>query len=301
MADRTCSDADCELPVRARGMCVNHYQRWRVHTIDDAELCESFVRECLFCGKGIRVIPALADRKKFCSRKCHGSWQARNISRPTGIERALAEALARAGIRYKMHEPVESFVVDFLLADGCTIVEADGSYWHSLPHNIERDQRKDRVLTERGFTVVRFTEGDINSDPDACVRRLSVKRGAPFLPLLPGRRVCSIGGCERPHASRGWCSAHYQQWCKHGDPTYRVPEKPIRLCSVEGCGRKHVARGFCISHWNIDKTDRVGRKRFSVGPAQPGETPCSDERCDRAAKNAGMCGAHYQRWYKAQR
>ena len=31
MADRTCSFADCSRPIRARGWCVTHYERWRQH------------------------------------------------------------------------------------------------------------------------------------------------------------------------------------------------------------------------------------------------------------------------------
>lgn len=32
------------------------------------------------------------------------------------------------------------------------------------------------------------------------------------------RPTCSIEGCNGPHAARGFCSRHYQRWCKHGDP-----------------------------------------------------------------------------------
>lgn len=32
------------------------------------------------------------------------------------------------------------------------------------------------------------------------------------------RRICSIDGCSRPHFGRGWCSAHWKRWVRHGDP-----------------------------------------------------------------------------------
>ena|ERR1700694_1946906 len=30
--------------------------------------------------------------------------------------------------------------------------------------------------------------------------------------------VCSIPTCSRPAKKRGWCSAHYERWRRHGDP-----------------------------------------------------------------------------------
>ena len=34
--------------------------------------------------------------------------------------------------------------------------------------------------------------------------------------------VCSIDGCVAPAYIRGWCSKHYGQWYKYGDPSHRV-------------------------------------------------------------------------------
>lgn len=33
-------------------------------------------------------------------------------------------------------------------------------------------------------------------------------------------RGCSIAGCLRPVAKRGWCGTHYQRWRRHGDPLH---------------------------------------------------------------------------------
>ena len=39
---------------------------------------------------------------------------------------------------------------------------------------------------------------------------------------------CSIAGCERPHESKGLCSAHYQRLRSHGDPLKVIPNKNRR-------------------------------------------------------------------------
>lgn len=31
--------------------------------------------------------------------------------------------------------------------------------------------------------------------------------------------TCSIDGCSKTPKSRGWCTAHYNRWRRHGDPT----------------------------------------------------------------------------------
>ena len=47
-------------------------------------------------------------------------------------------------------------------------------------------------------------------------------------------RVCSIEGCGRPFLARTWCSRHYTQWQKHGDPLARVlAERGAPLAWIE--------------------------------------------------------------------
>lgn len=36
------------------------------------------------------------------------------------------------------------------------------------------------------------------------------------------RQACQIDECAKPVAHRGWCSAHYKAWLRHGDPLVRL-------------------------------------------------------------------------------
>lgn len=38
-------------------------------------------------------------------------------------------------------------------------------------------------------------------------------------------RECSIEGCEKPVDAKGWCSAHWARWKRHGDPLGGQPPR----------------------------------------------------------------------------
>ena len=63
--------------------------------------------------------------------------------------------------------------------------------------------------------------------------------------------TCSITGCNRPTATRGWCAAHYTRWRRHGDVGgVEVATKGVRReCAVEGCGRAATSRKMCGKHY----------------------------------------------------
>lgn len=60
-------------------------------------------------------------------------------------------------------------------------------------------------------------------------------------------KVCSVGGCGKPHRAHGLCDKH----CSARQRRLRgVPERGLQpLCRVEGCGRKFSAKGLCKRHY----------------------------------------------------
>lgn len=46
--------------------------------------------------------------------------------------------------------------------------------------------------------------------------------------------------------TRGWCSAHYQRWLRHGDPLKTLHRIG---CDFPDCDRPHAAHGFCHQHY----------------------------------------------------
>lgn len=81
-----------------------------------------------------------------------------------------------------------------------------------------------------------------------------------------GTRTCSIDDCGKPMLARGWCSAHWTRWKRHGDPMAGGPSRKPALeqCTQEACENPTHARGLCAKHWRDDKsaTDPQWREEF---------------------------------------
>ena len=139
------------------------------------------------------------------------------------------------------------------------------------------------------------------------------------------KRTCSIEGCGKEHAARGWCVMHWKRWKTHG--TTADPVHIKRPCSVDDCGRYAEKRGWCGMHyqrWTAHGTTDAPNIKCKFGHEFTDETtywnngkrycrPCrvaSDERrrrsgppcgltgCGGRGLNRGLCGTHYQRWLK---
>lgn len=61
------------------------------------------------------------------------------------------------GYQFRRQRPVLFFIADFLCLPLKLVIEVDG-ITHQWEETIRRDKRKDQVLQEAGFTVLRFTD-----------------------------------------------------------------------------------------------------------------------------------------------
>lgn len=73
-----------------------------------------------------------------------------------------------------------------------------------------------------------------------------------------------------------------------------------RICSVEGCDRPFAARGFCHKHYHryrrelpLDATtEQIKRRKVFAS--------CKAEGCDKIVQARGWCKLHYRQWWLPQ-
>ena len=62
-----------------------------------------------------------------------------------------------------------------------------------------------------------------------------VKKAPKPRPRRVGVEPCQIDGCEKVISARGWCTAHWTRWKRHGSPTARLRGEVVdgkRVCST---------------------------------------------------------------------
>lgn len=79
----------------------------------------------------------------------------------TSIERIVRLRLEESALHFTTQAQIGPWVVDFLIDDRL-IIEADGSYWHTLRPHVDR--RKTADLVDRGYVVWRISETEIRDD-----------------------------------------------------------------------------------------------------------------------------------------
>ena len=62
------------------------------------------------------------------------------------------------GIKFRRQQPIGKYIVDFASFEKRIVIEIDGGHHKK---NKEKDIKRDRFLTENGFTVLRFWNNDV--------------------------------------------------------------------------------------------------------------------------------------------
>jgi len=90
------------------------------------------------------------------------------------------------GLKFRRQEQIGRFIADFVCYERSLIIEADGGQ-HALEK--EKDNERTAWLNTQGFTVLRFWNNEILSNPEG-VLEVIAKACTPPLPspLPPGER-----------------------------------------------------------------------------------------------------------------
>lgn len=95
-----------------------------------------------------------SERKKKLYQECPEKHPNRKLSANKGKwtypEKIAGEWFDRNNLLYERNKKVDRFYPDFVL--GNIIVEIDGEYWHDQ----ERDNERDKKLSELGYTIYRI-------------------------------------------------------------------------------------------------------------------------------------------------
>lgn len=111
--------------------------------------------------------------------------------------------------------------------------------------------------------------------------------------------TCSIEGCTSPVFARGWCSAHYARWQRHGDPSVTKRKPPVKskydgqLCEVAGCVKPAKRLGMCGMHYQ--RFRKAGDPGEAGTRKRPRDGVCMVEGCEKPIEAKGLCGMHRMR------
>ena len=61
--------------------------------------------------------------------------------------------------------PTKNYILDGAFPAIKLAVEADGEIWHNNPNKIEQDRQRDIQLAQQGWTILRFTDKEIEKQP----------------------------------------------------------------------------------------------------------------------------------------
>lgn len=131
---------------------------------------------CEVCGKICLVQPCQVTRFRACSKRCATILSIRTQrGRVSSIEILLGEAMKIIKLYPTPQYPIGRYIADFAFVEQKLVVECDGDYWHNLPEQKVKDQRKDDYLTRHGWHIIRLSETDINFSPIGSAVRVQTK------------------------------------------------------------------------------------------------------------------------------
>jgi leucyl-tRNA synthetase len=75
------------------------------------------------------------------------------------------------GVKFRRQHPIEAYIADFVCLHSALIIEVDGGYHETVEQKVYDDERT-RILNEIGFTVLRFSNGEVLQDIENVLEKI---------------------------------------------------------------------------------------------------------------------------------
>ena len=130
------------------------------------------IKKCRTCGEEFRAIGDhngkqggnTKRQQYYCSHSCYVKG-----NRVSKFEDSVYEFLSSFNKNIKRQIRIGRWTFDMSIENTNILIEADGSYWHSLNVQIERDARKNEWAIHNGFELYRIDELEFyKSNINAC-------------------------------------------------------------------------------------------------------------------------------------
>ncbi|MDR2955739.1 MAG: valine--tRNA ligase [Prevotella sp.] len=122
----------------------------------------------------------------------------------TEAEGALWEMLRKKqlGDKFRRQHIIENFIVDFICLDKKVVIEVDGKY-HNQPEIEQADKQRDEVLSDLGYTVLRFTNEEVIADTEQVLEKITSALNSSPLGVVEGARDYIVVATTRPETIFG--------------------------------------------------------------------------------------------------
>jgi very-short-patch-repair endonuclease len=119
----------------------------------------------------ITFIPTTLN-KLFNAQEINDLWCTSFIE--DKIHKSLKQENINSERQYFVYDTEEPYCLDFAVfcKDGKINVECDGEKYHSSKQEIAKDRTRNNDLTSSGWSILRFSGKEINSDTKSCIRQI---------------------------------------------------------------------------------------------------------------------------------
>ena len=137
-------------------------------------------------------VPRFNEESGFYTTKQRSELMSKIRSKNTKPEVKIRKALWALGFRYRKNVKKLPGYPDIVFSKQKLVIFIDGEFWHGfnweikkpkiksnrgfwipkIERNIQRDSQNVKLLTDRGWYVMRFWDTQVKKDFDSCIRRI---------------------------------------------------------------------------------------------------------------------------------